>query len=60
MEFLGVFLGGFCNHHLLHHTHHHQPLQSDDKEDGEQEPVPRGHVCRHLLARVHSHRVSDE
>ena len=35
-----------------------QPLQSDDKEDGEQEPLPRGHVCRHLLAGIHSHRVS--
>ena len=40
--------------------HRHQPLQSDDKEDGEQEAVPRGHVRRHLLARVHSHRVSGD
>ena len=39
---------------------HRQPLQRDDKEDGEQEPVPRGHVRRHLPARVHSLRVSDD
>ena len=45
--------------YILSNQGHCQLFQRDDKKDGEQESVPRGHVFCHLPARVHPHRVSD-